>query len=96
MYYQCSENKDAYQLRGYREADLRLCFRICRKPVFSRRGSYILDTIILDLIGVVYFSDAEMVGPYESLERREYGKADLAPATTTLQHADSEVGRLVA
>ena len=28
MYYPCSENKDADQLRGYREADLRLCFRI--------------------------------------------------------------------
>ena len=42
MNYPCSENKDADQLRGYREADLRLCFRICKKPVFSRRGSYIL------------------------------------------------------
>ena len=40
MYYLCSENKDADQLRSYREADLRLCFRICKKPVFSRRGSY--------------------------------------------------------
>ena len=30
MYYPCSENKDADQLRGYREADLRLCFRICK------------------------------------------------------------------
>ena len=39
MYYLCSENKGADQLRGYREADLRLCFRICEKPVFSRRGS---------------------------------------------------------
>ena len=39
MYYLCSENKGADQLRGYREADLRLCFRICKKPVFSRRGS---------------------------------------------------------
>ena len=28
---------------GYREADLRLCFRICKKPVFSQRGSYFLD-----------------------------------------------------
>ena len=28
LYYPCSENKDADQLRGYREADLRLCFRI--------------------------------------------------------------------
>ena len=31
----CSENKGVDQLRGYREADLRLCFRICKKPVFS-------------------------------------------------------------
>ena len=40
MNYLCSENKDADQLRGYREADLRLCFRICKMPVFSRRGSF--------------------------------------------------------
>ena len=40
MYYPCSENKGADQLRGYREADLRLCFRICKKPVFSWRGSF--------------------------------------------------------
>ena len=40
MYYLCSENKGADQLRGYREADLRLCFRIYEKPVFSRRGSF--------------------------------------------------------
>ena len=39
MYYLCSENKGADQLRGYREADVRLCFRICKKPVFSRCGS---------------------------------------------------------
>ena len=42
MHYLCSENKDADQLCGYREADLRLCFRICKKPVFSRRGSNIM------------------------------------------------------
>ena len=35
LYYLCSENKGADQLHGYREADLRLCFRICKKPVFS-------------------------------------------------------------
>ena len=35
LHYPCSENKGADQLRGYREADLRLCFRICKKPVFS-------------------------------------------------------------
>ena len=35
LYYLCSENKDADQLRGYRKADLRLCFRICKMLVFS-------------------------------------------------------------
>ena len=30
LYYPCSENKGADQLRSYCEADLRLCFRICR------------------------------------------------------------------
>ena len=35
LYYLCSENKGTDQLRGYREADLRLCFRMCKKPVFS-------------------------------------------------------------
>ena len=41
MYYLCSENKGADQLRSYREADLRLFFFcICKKPVFSRRGSF--------------------------------------------------------
>ena len=39
LYYPCSENICADQLRGYREADLRLCFRICKKPVLSRRGA---------------------------------------------------------
>ena len=39
LYYPCSENKGADQLREYREADLRLCFRISKMLVFSRRGS---------------------------------------------------------
>ena len=40
-YYPSCENKGADQLRGYREADLRLCFRICKTLVFSRHGSYL-------------------------------------------------------
>ena len=40
MYYPSSENKGADQLRGYREADLRLCFRLCRLLVFPWGGSY--------------------------------------------------------
>ena len=39
LFYPSGENKGADQLRGHREADLRLCFRICENPVFSRRGS---------------------------------------------------------
>ena len=35
LFYSCSENKGADQLRGYREADLRLCFRICKTLVLS-------------------------------------------------------------
>ena len=38
--YPYSENKGADQLRVYCEADLRLCFRICKMLVFSWRGSY--------------------------------------------------------
>ena len=30
LYFPSSENKGADQLRGYREADLHLCFRLCR------------------------------------------------------------------
>ena len=35
LHYVCSENKGADQLRGYREADLRLCFCIYKTLVFS-------------------------------------------------------------
>ena len=41
MYYPSSENKGADQLLGYREAGLRLCFRIYRLLVFLRGGSLI-------------------------------------------------------
>ena len=40
VYYPCCENKGADQLRGYREADLRLCFCIRRLLVFSCGGSF--------------------------------------------------------
>ena len=39
LYYPSSENKGADQLRGYREADLHLCFRLCRLLVFPWDGS---------------------------------------------------------
>ena len=40
LYCPSSENKGADQLRGYREADLRLCFRQCRLLVFPWGGSF--------------------------------------------------------
>ena len=39
LHYPSRENKGTDQLRGYREADLRLCFHICKMLVFSWRGS---------------------------------------------------------
>ena len=47
LYYPCSENKGADQLRNYCQAYLRLCFRMCKKsmdfaPILNPwRGSYI-------------------------------------------------------
>ena len=63
-YYLCSENKGADQLRGYREADLRLGFRICQMLVFSWRGSFVwlllhvctsLSLSLLYSNGILYF-----------------------------------------
>ena len=39
LYYPSSGNKGADQLRGNREANLRLCFRLCRLLVFPWGGS---------------------------------------------------------
>ena len=53
LYYLFGENKDADQLRGYREADLRLCCRICEIPVFSQRSSHV--AIELDLTKLISY-----------------------------------------
>ena len=37
--YPCSEKKGTDQLCGYREADLQLCFHLCKVVVFSCTGS---------------------------------------------------------
>ena len=42
MYYPSSGNKGADQLHGYREADLRLCFRLYRLLVFPWGGSFVM------------------------------------------------------
>ena len=53
MYYPCSKNKGADQLSGYREADLRLCFRICRLLVFPCGGSNVIDACTIHSVGVI-------------------------------------------
>ena len=53
MYYPYNENKDADQLRGNREADLRLCFRICKKA-----GFLITRLIFLSVVLYSFFSAA--------------------------------------
>ena len=51
MYYPYSENNGTDQLRGYREADLRLCFRI-RKIRFSHNEAQLLLAAKLQLMKV--------------------------------------------
>ena len=53
-----SENKGADQLRGYREADLRLCFCICKKKRFSRKQAHLTNhTVPEDIeVSVHYFA----------------------------------------
>ena len=53
LYYPYSENKGADQLRGYREADLRLCFRIC-KIQFSHDAAHIFHICCteIDVLGI--------------------------------------------
>ena len=41
LYFQSSENKGADQLRSCREADLRLCFCLCKLLVFSIEAAQI-------------------------------------------------------
>ena len=51
----CSENKGADQLRGSdREANLRLCHRICKKQVFSRTQLSI--NLLANLLHCGYFN----------------------------------------
>ena len=52
--YLSSENKGADQLRGYREADLRLCFRLCRLLVFPWGGSFMM---LISDVSFLYFID---------------------------------------
>ena len=47
LYFLCSENIGADQLRVYCKADLRLCLRISKNPFFSQQGSYVTSIDLL-------------------------------------------------
>ena len=47
LYYSSSENKGADQLRGYREADLCFCFRLCILLVFPWARGLGFDSLLL-------------------------------------------------
>ena len=51
LYYPCSENKGPDQLRGYREAVLRLCFSIFKK--FANNEAHLL-LFIEDVTGHMF------------------------------------------
>ena len=61
----CIENKGADQLRSYCEADLRLCFRLCRLLVFQCGGSNTNDILIRSVIH------------HHALDKCDYKKGDL-------------------
>ena len=45
LYYPSSANKGTDELRSYWEADLRLCFRLCKLLVFPCGGSFFRETM---------------------------------------------------
>ena len=56
LYYPCSENKGTDLLPSYCEADLRLCFRLCRLLVFPCSSSiYLLFFSGQKLLSVILF-----------------------------------------
>ena len=46
MHYLCSEIKGADQLRGHLEADLRLCFRICKSRFSHDAANFFLSRLV--------------------------------------------------
>ena len=67
----CSENKDADQLRGYREVDLRLWLRICGLLFFCGAAHmlYIMTKHIF--LSVNKYTRSLSVNTYTSISRKE-------------------------
>ena len=91
LYSLCSENKGADQLRGYREADLRLCFRICKLLVFPQGGSNIGVKVIYGLCfiqksfgGVIKNHNQRTIGPENAHLKPDLGVLSHNEMTLTL------------
>ena len=76
LYYLCSENKGADQHRGDRETDLHLCFRICKKSVFSCRGSFNIKQSFKDVQKAL----AQIFLKSSAYKNKNSAEVDIAPA----------------
>ena len=56
----CSENKGANQMYSYNSADLRLCFLICKNPVFFHGVTQIVNVTGND----IHFKRINSTHPY--------------------------------
>ena len=97
MYYPCSENKGADQLRGYHEADLRLCFAYA-KSQFSHDAAHIMmilynlgsgdngaDQVIIPALCLAIYPRAHAAASFTpgSNSSRQMTRASKAPQSTT-------------
>ena len=84
LYFICSENKSADQLRGYRAADLRLCFRICKKHVFSCGSSYVtLAVIMLQIVCTLPYQDFDQESVNHQRSSRKVSRQNQFQSRTT-------------
>ena len=79
MYYTCSENKGADQLRGYCESDLRLCFRLCRLTV----GFLMRRLLFYSALKVPQdtYECPLIIGTFRSIGHRVYSAAHVSSLT---------------
>ena len=88
LYYLSSENKGADQLRGYREANLRLCFCLCRLLVFPWGGQILISSVLAVLLQV-----ACLIYTLYSCRRATYQKFKIMSATVTPSKRSNEPPR---
>ena len=96
LYYPCSKNKGTDQLRSYCAADLRLCFPIFKRTVFSKRGSYCIDVLTLWIIirSLVDVRPASIRGPKKSNFLNQITLLHVAERTETFKQWKSNSNKI--